>query len=194
MLEQDQQLIWKSLNCIHRELIFVFSILSDDSWNILSRKNIFREKRKGWLGTNVLISLIRIRVTSMLIKLPIFKSPQKQFVYDAKLKAAFWRLIHSFILNISWRLQLRTMFSSRSSRSQMFCKINILKNFAKFKGKHIKSATLLKKRLQHRCCPLNFAKFLRTPTLTEHLRVAAFVMFRSFTRNIYGLLENIKIG
>ena len=29
-------------------------------------------------------------------------------------------------------------------------------------------ATLLKKRLWHRCFPLNFAKFQRTPFLTEH--------------------------
>ena len=34
-------------------------------------------------------------------------------------------------------------------------------------------ATLLKKRLCHRCFPVNFAKFLRTPFLTEHLRTTA---------------------
>ena len=31
-------------------------------------------------------------------------------------------------------------------------------------------ATLLKKRLWHSCFPVSFAKFLRTPFLTEHLR------------------------
>ena len=31
-------------------------------------------------------------------------------------------------------------------------------------------ATLLKKRLWHRCFPVNFEKFLRTPFFTEHLR------------------------
>ena len=30
-------------------------------------------------------------------------------------------------------------------------------------------ATLFKKRLWYRCFPMNFAKFLRTPFLTEHL-------------------------
>ena len=30
-------------------------------------------------------------------------------------------------------------------------------------------ATLLKKRLWHRCFPVNFAKFLKTPFFTEHL-------------------------
>ena len=54
----------------------------------------------------------------------------------------------------------------RSSRPEVFCKKDVLGNFAKFTGK----ATLLKKRLWHRCFPLNFMKFLRTPFLTEHLR------------------------
>ena len=33
----------------------------------------------------------------------------------------------------------------------------------------LRPATLLKKRLWHRCFPVNFAKFLRTPFPTEHL-------------------------
>ena len=51
----------------------------------------------------------------------------------------------------------------------------VLKNFAKFTGKHLcqslffnknaglRPAALLKKRLLHRCVPVNFAKFLRIP-------------------------------
>ena len=34
----------------------------------------------------------------------------------------------------------------------------------------LRPATLLKKRLWHRCFPVNFAKFLRTPFLTKHLQ------------------------
>ena len=33
----------------------------------------------------------------------------------------------------------------------------------------LRSATLLNKRLWHSCFPVNFAKFLRTPFLTDHL-------------------------
>ena len=33
----------------------------------------------------------------------------------------------------------------------------------------LRPATLLRKRLWHRCFPLNFAKFLRTPFIIEHL-------------------------
>ena len=63
---------------------------------------------------------------------------------------------------------------------EVFCgsvRKDILRNFAKFTGKHLchslffnkvaglRRATLLKKRLWHGCFPVNFAKFLRTPFL-----------------------------
>ena len=56
-------------------------------------------------------------------------------------------------------------------------KYSVLKNFTKFTGKHLCQSlffnnvtgqgppTLLKKSLWHRCFPVNFAKFLRTPIL-----------------------------
>ena len=48
----------------------------------------------------------------------------------------------------------------RSIRPKVFCEKGVLKNFGNFKGKHLCSrATLLKKRLQHRCFPVKFAKF-----------------------------------
>ena len=66
----------------------------------------------------------------------------------------------------------------RSSLSEMFCKKGVLRNTAKFTGKHLckslffnkvagmRPATLLKKRLWHRSFPVNFAKFLRTPLVS----------------------------
>ena len=71
---------------------------------------------------------------------------------------------------------------NKNSQNQVFCKKDVLRNFAKFIGKHLchshffnkvaglSTATLLKKRLWHRCFSVNFAKFLKTPFLTEHLR------------------------
>ena len=71
---------------------------------------------------------------------------------------------------------------SRSSRPEVFCKKDVLKNFAKFTGKHrcqslfsnkvagFRPATLLKKGLRHRCFSVNFAKILRTSFLTEYLQ------------------------
>ena len=47
-----------------------------------------------------------------------------------------------------------------------FCKKTVLKNF--------RSATFFtKKRLRHRCSPVDFAKLLRTPILNESLRATA---------------------
>ena len=83
---------------------------------------------------------------------------------------------------LAWKLKL---VCSRRSRPRVFCKRGVLRNFPKFTGKHrcqrtffnkvadLRPATLLKKRFWHRCFPLNFAKYLRTPFLTEHLVATA---------------------
>ena len=63
----------------------------------------------------------------------------------------------------------------RSSHQSCSVRKVFLRNFAQFRGKHLRQvlfynkiagrepATLRKKRLWHRCFPVNFAKFLRTP-------------------------------
>ena len=90
-----------------------------------------------------------------------------------------------------------------SNHAEVFCKRDVLSNFAKFTGNHLcqslffdkvgglpfqsaisiklqskfietkllhgRPATLLKNRLRHRCFPVNFAKFLRTPFFIKHL-------------------------
>ena len=48
---------------------------------------------------------------------------------------------------------------NRSSRLEVFCKKGVLRNLAKFTGKYLRPATLLKKRLWHRCL------FNKTPFL-----------------------------
>ena len=61
-------------------------------------------------------------------------------------------------------------FTRRSSRSEMFFEVGVLKNFAIFTGKHLEplfiklqACNFINKRLQHRCFPVNSAKFLKTP-------------------------------
>ena len=72
--------------------------------------------------------------------------------------------------------------NSRSNRPNFFRKKGVLKSFAKFAAKHLRQgfffnkvaglrpAILLKKKLRHKCFPVNFMKFLETPFLTERLR------------------------
>ena len=71
----------------------------------------------------------------------------------------------------------------RSSRPKMFCKKGFLKNFAKFTGKKLcqslffnkvaslrpKACNFVKKETLAQVFPVNFAKFQKTPFLTEHL-------------------------
>ena len=59
----------------------------------------------------------------------------------------------------------------RNSCSKLFCKEIVLKTFSKFTGKHLRRslffnkvvgpATLLKKRLRHRCFPVNFCEVFK---------------------------------
>ena len=78
-------------------------------------------------------------------------------------------------------LRIKSIFISsphfRSSRQRYPNKKSVLRNFTKFTGKHmcqnlffnkvagVRLSTSLKKRLWHRCFPVDFVKFLRTPFL-----------------------------
>ena len=100
--------------------------------------------------------------------------------------------------------------SYKSSRPKLFCKKGVFKNFTHFTRKHPcqslfvnkkSSSFLLKKRLWHRCFPVNFAKFLRTPISknicerlllqlpckTLHFRISPrqFVMHVKITLEVY---------
>ena len=81
----------------------------------------------------------------------------------------------SWLLNVAFNTNV-IHFSMCYRSSHQRCSINkgVLRNFTKFAGKHLcqsfffnkvagRPATLLKKRLWHKCFPVNFAKFLRTP-------------------------------
>ena len=77
--------------------------------------------------------------------------------------------------NLFWFFEM-----NRSSRPEVFCKNGVLKNFATFTGKHLcqslfliklqpNTCNFIKKRLWHRCLPVNFEKFLGTPFFIEQL-------------------------
>ena len=97
----------------------------------------------------------------------------------------------------------------RSSHRKCSVTRVVLRNFAKFTGKHrcqslffnnvagLRPATLLKKVLWHRCFPVNFAKFPRTPFLTEHIRRQLLEYLnwrrsRTCFQSIYLFLSNIS--
>ena len=78
-------------------------------------------------------------------------------------------------------LRFQVSHQYRSSRPEVLCRKGVLRNFAKLTGKHLcqglffnkvaglRAATLLKRRLWHRYFPVNFVRFLRTPSyFIEH--------------------------
>ena len=90
----------------------------------------------------------------------------------------FYDLTDAFVLLLFTSSTSHPYSLCRSSRSQMFFKIGVLKNFVSFTWKHLSWTLLLiklqawnfiKRRLLHRCFPVKCAK-LRTPVFREHLR------------------------
>ena len=85
------------------------------------------------------------------------------------------------------QIQRQENYKPRSSHRRCSVRKSILRNFAKFTGKHLcqsfffnkvaglRPAILLKTRLWHSCFPVNFARFLRIPFFTEHFPVTASV-------------------
>ena len=61
--------------------------------------------------------------------------------------------------------------SCKRSRSEVFCKKGVLRDFTKFTGKHLCQSLFFGKvaGLRHRCFTVNFVKFLKTPFYIVHL-------------------------
>ena len=82
-----------------------------------------------------------------------------------------WNLKLSNVLLLGQDQVVRHSRNCNSSRLQIFFKIDVLKNFTIFTVKHLwRSATLLKKRPQHKCFLVNITKFLGIDFFIEHLQ------------------------
>ena len=87
-------------------------------------------------------------------------------------------VIITFMLQLfsSNKENLAKHVTCRSSRPEVFRKTGVLRNFTKFtkkylcQGRFFNEVAVIKKRLWHRCFPVNFMRFLTTPFFAEHLR------------------------
>ena len=118
----------------------------------------------------------------------------------------FFKVSNWFLLELMFKCPT---LNFRSSRPEVFCKKDVLRNFAKFTGKHLcqslffnkvaglRPATLLKKRLWQRCFPMNFLRFLRTPLLQNTSGGCFWTYSKPFVRldiqnpSIFSTLSNI---
>ena len=96
----------------------------------------------------------------------------------------------------------------RSSHQRCSLKKVFFKNFTKFTGKHLcwslffnkvsglRPAILLKKKLQQRCFPVNFVKFLRTSFLqntSQRLLLFAIHLTISFCKEVLYIYSNLLL-
>ena len=92
-----------------------------------------------------------------------------------------WSSVHEKVSNTEAELKKNVAYRNRRSHRRCSLKKGVLKNFANSQEStcvrvsfliklQAGPAFLLKKRLWHMCFPVNFAKFLRTPSFKEHLR------------------------
>ena len=78
---------------------------------------------------------------------------------------------------------IKLIWALKAVVRRCFVKKGVLRNFAKFTGKHLYQILFFNKvaglnnSLWHRCFPVNFAKFLRTSIFTKYLRTTASVDF-----------------
>ena len=131
------------------------------------------------------IQTIWLKVTSL--------GTQKRSLNNPLFHSSHWHWPCFFIVNFEQISDIILVFPKltfRSSRLEVFCKKDVLRNFAKFKGKHLcqspffnkvaglKPPTLLKKRPWHRCFPVNLAKFAKNTCFYRTSPVAASGLYR----------------
>ena len=85
---------------------------------------------------------------------------------------------------------------------EVFYKKGVIRNFAKFTGKHLcqrvlfdkvaglRTAPLLKRTVRHRSFPVNFAKFLRTPFFTQYLLLLYLMVYWDY--GSWKLIKNLR--
>ena len=97
-----------------------------------------------------------------------------------------------FPSRLIWMVLMTPPLRSNHRRSSV-----ALKNFAIFTGKHLcwslffKVCNFIKKRLQHRCFPVDIAKYLTTPILKNICEHLTLVLSNNFQRNSLPNLDNM---
>ena len=105
--------------------------------------------------------------------MPLPNNDKRDDLWKVKLRADLWATMYlSFFYPTQWVDNCDKSY--RSSHQRCSVKKGVLRNFKKFTGKHLsqslifnkvaglRPATLLKKRLWHRCFPVNFVELLKT--------------------------------
>ena len=103
----------------------------------------------------------------------VYKTQQNAMVGYQSNNALLWQHRVQVLLEhytTPWYTLVTTWYSLRSSCTEMSCKKGVLSKFAKSTEKRLCQSLFFSKVAGLSCFPVNFAKFLRTLILKEHLR------------------------
>ena len=92
----------------------------------------------------------------------------ESFLNVADVRDIFKEMLQSFSEGLFYKILVNDYFSTcTGSRSEVFHRKGVVKIFAKSTVKHLcpQPATLLEKRVWHRCFPVKFVNFLGAPFL-----------------------------
>ena len=128
------------------------------SWWIYFQRNYgFYPYKNGFLHPISLLQKVQINIGS-LRSLYTFTKFSEKLLFLTSWYAHIWVFIRGYEMLVFQKM----LHTYRSSRPEVFCKKDVLRHVAKFTGKHLcqslflnkvegRPATLLKKRLWHRC-------------------------------------------
>ena len=90
-------------------------------------------------------------------------------------------------LHLPTRLMSEALFWVSSCSLETYCGITLTFLLLRYLGlkSPLQACNFIKKRLQHRCFPVKFAKFLRPPFSTEYLRWLLLYVFISISTNFF---------
>ena len=89
-------------------------------------------------------------------------------LYPACIKIPLKVIVQMSFCQVHWAIFIVNLGQFQKHSSEGVLVNGCLERFCNFTGKHLcMSVTLLKKRFQYRCFPVNFAKLLRAPILNN---------------------------
>ena len=157
---------------MHVSYYFFFLYKRATPWYNDVNRNISLQKKSTILRQKSYQFFFSLSLSLLLLRFFLLVCKKEDKKLDSNKLKSFAKSILLFCKKMGWGLK-----PSRSRHRRCSVKKGVLRNFEKFIGQHLcqsllleksyrlRPATLLKKRLGHRCCPMNFAKFLRTPFL-----------------------------
>ena len=129
---------------------------------LIATSNVYIHKKENYLPINVWAKYVNLIVKKVLMQPTSGQQSRNNHEHTTQWKTEL--SIFLIFINLLWSTEISKIWV-------IICELKNEYIFYKNRSSRPEAppATLLKKRLWHRCFPVNFAKFLRTPLFIKHL-------------------------